>query len=155
MKRYDWPAMKAEYVEGVVVDGATHYPTLDEISAKYGPNDAHLRRRASAEGWVVERNIYQDKLQKAKQDQKVATLASSAAELDTEILQQVWAALGLTRSKLRQLQTEAKGGRIAAIDHLERLTKVILRCQQAGRVALGEGDAQEIIVKLPPELTHG
>ena len=77
MAKYNWEKIKSEYVEGVKDEkGDIKYPTLKELSEKYGCSYFYIRHKASEENWKQEKHIYSTKIAQLRQEKKSEILAS-------------------------------------------------------------------------------
>jgi len=139
--KYPWDNIRSAYVEGIRNEHELRYPTLEELAHDYGPDPAHLRRRASAEGWAEQRKMYQKKLDEARQDEKVSALAREAVKFDQECLELARVGMNHVRGHFLAAQDKFKnsnGKEAMAATMLERLSRAAERYQKVGRLALGE-----------------
>lgn len=140
--KYDWPAIRAAYVEGTEIDGAfTHTPTLEQIAAKFGPNPANLRVRASTEQWTTQRNIFTSKVDQSRREQRATILASRGAEFDTRFLEISEKMLGMAENeveeKIKQIRRDKSLGATVP-SMLRELANSLEKVQKMGRLALGD-----------------
>lgn len=94
--RYDWPAIRASYVE----EGRTYAAVaeLHELPIRT------VESRAAREDWARERRLYQQRLARAKQDQRVDLVAKEAAEFDHALLRTAKAGFAVTANQLSRIQ---------------------------------------------------
>ncbi|MCL4416309.1 MAG: hypothetical protein M1365_06385, partial [Actinobacteria bacterium] len=86
--KYPWPEIKTKYVEGIRQDdGSLIYPTLDELADEYGCCISTTLRRSALGKWQTERLMFLNKLEQARQENRVAFLASQSAEFDRNVLE--------------------------------------------------------------------
>jgi hypothetical protein len=83
--RYDWEAIKLEYITGyVTTDPSTGiklhtYPTHKDLHLKYGCNEQYVSQRSCKDKWGEQRKFFKAKLnQKFTQDQITAYISESA-----------------------------------------------------------------------------
>jgi len=139
--RYPWNTIRAAYVEGLQEENGLRFPTLDELATKYGPDAAHMRRKAAKERWAEQRKMFQSKVEAARQDNKVNLLAAEAAKFDAECLELARVGLHHVRGHFLNAQEKFKstGGKDAMnVAMLEKLSRASERYQKVGRLALGE-----------------
>jgi hypothetical protein len=134
--KYNWPAIKAEYVEGFVnADGNIAPPSLEAVAKKYGAHAVTVRKRATREGWLQERSSYATKVEQARIEQKSDKLAGEAAKFDIKCLKVAEAGISHIGRHL-QLAAEAKTPLPAG--ELAQLSAAHKNFQQSGRLALGD-----------------
>ncbi len=135
-RKYDWPAIKAEYVEGIVNDeGNRDWVSLEDLAKKYGMAPPSMRRKSSQEKWLQERYAFVTKVERARLEKKTDKLAGEAAQFDIKCLKVADAGIShITRHF--QLAAEAKKPLPAG--ELAQLSAAHKNFQQVGRLALGE-----------------
>ena len=138
--KYNWEKIKREYVEGYVdKENVQKWPTMKELSIKHGCPSAYLRRVASAQKWVIEKNNYVTNYEHTLQEEKIKYLARKAAKFDSKCIK--LAETGI--SKVEQWLTERsntidEGVKVVlTMDDLELAAKTIEKFQKIGRLALG------------------
>lgn len=144
MAKYPWDQIKAAYVEGIPGEGGIHYPTLEELTQRYGCKFGYLRQRAAKEKWTDQKNIYLTKIEQKKQEKKSDVLASRAAEFDAKCLEIVEVAVSHVKGHFLAAQERfraSRGQEAMNDERLERLSRTLERYQRAGRIALGESDS--------------
>lgn len=81
--KYDWKTIEKEYVEGAVgPDGKIVYPSLRDLSRKYGATLAALGYRSSRGQWGIKRERFLNKLGTQRQEQKAQALSEEATRYD-------------------------------------------------------------------------
>ncbi len=140
-KKYNWPLIKAEYVEGLRDEkGDLYWATYDQIGERHGVKAGNIRNVAAKEGWTQERDIYRAKVEQERRGRKVETLASEAAAFDSETLK-------IAKAGLRMIQIHfVKAAKVyqdnankpMASKELDRLSRAAERYQKIGRLSLGE-----------------
>lgn len=102
-RHYDWPAIKAAYVEGVEVDGKLTWPTLDESARAHEALPHKVRERAAAEGWTDERATFQRRVELERREERSAELARMGADIDLAALRIARSGFTLTAARLQEL----------------------------------------------------
>lgn len=75
-KRIPWPAVRKEFVEGVVSPAGDHvFPTIIELAERYGIARESISRKASADDWDAARALYQERVQELADQQKARMLS--------------------------------------------------------------------------------
>jgi len=85
----DWPAIRADYVEGVTDPddrSKVTWLSLEQIADRNGVNAPNLRRRASEEAWVDARALYQQRVANERSEHRIAEMARLGADLDLSAL---------------------------------------------------------------------
>lgn len=86
-KPVNWPKLRQDYIEGLPDDADGRvWPTLRMVGSLHGCNEAHVRVRASSEGWVEQRTIFQAKLARTRQLALADMLGQSLAEIDARTI---------------------------------------------------------------------
>jgi len=146
MTKYNWEKIKSEYVEGIRdEEGNVRYPTLRELSEKYGPNYNHLAKKAWEDKWTQERKLYTKKIQTLRQEKKSEILASEAAEFDSKTLELAKAGLNLIKAIFSQVVKKMKQEGFIDKEDIEGLDRALVNYQKAGKLALGEPTNREEI----------
>jgi len=134
--RHDWPAIKAEYVEGGIDEkGNRAWPSMEDVAQKYGVRGPSVRREAAKGGWLQQRASFVTKVEQARKEQKSDELAGKAAEFDIKCLKVAEAGLSHV-ARHYQLAAEAKKPLPAG--ELAQLSAAQKNYQQIGRLALGD-----------------
>jgi hypothetical protein len=130
----DWGEAKHLYVHGMIdADGTHEWPTLMEVGRRY--DLASVERRAAAEKWADERELYRQKLAQARQEKRVDLLAAKAAEFDSKALQAFDALITQVRAHLA-LSAQAK--KPLHPQTLARLATTARLAHVSGRLAMGD-----------------
>lgn len=86
-RKYNWPEIKAHYIEGVTgPDGVVYWPTLTETAKYFNANLSRVGEHSSMERWADQRIIAQRRINIAKRDERNKELAREAVEIDTSAL---------------------------------------------------------------------
>jgi hypothetical protein len=156
-RRFDWPTIKARYVEGVKpVNGDTFlWPTTQEVADYYGCSVHTLREKSTREGWLAQRTQWQAQVEARRREARANALVQKAVNLDTKALSAAEAGIGLCMARLQEIGQAHQTARTAAgpgaastgvIDALEqtRLAQAIDLWHKIGLRAVGEPEAQRI-----------
>lgn len=140
--KYNWVKIKREYVEGYVVENNEQiWPTMKQLSIKYGCPQAYLRRIAANQKWVIEKTNYVTNYEHAKQTEKIRYLSKKSAKFDGRCIKLAEEGVEkvenlFTRIKENLITTD--GVRILiSLEDLELAAKILERFQKIGRLALG------------------
>lgn len=139
--KYDWFKVRADYIEGYDLNGSRHFPTMEECGQRHNVPPKYLRYRAANEGWTAQREIYQAKVEQARQDKRTTVLASRGADFDTKVLRVTEALVAQIVAAIRAAnERKDKDGRPIPPDtaDLQRLTSALRSAHATGRIALGE-----------------
>ena len=136
-KKYDWAAIKAEYVEAPTEAAR---PTLEELAKKYGCPPDYMRYKAAKDRWTEEAHIFLTKIALGRTrnleapDGKINHLAAEQAKFDADCLKLGRAALGIIANELVSIKGEPDHRRLASV---VRSLEIV---QRVGRSALGEDE---------------
>lgn len=141
--KHNWEVIKSEYIEGVPSEerGELVYPSLRDLSEKYGVSQSTMRKRSAVEDWPTQRNMYQTKIEQMRREKKAKNLATKSAEFDEEIYK--IADIGMKHIQGHFLAAqerfrESRGLEPMTMSSLEQLSRSLERFQRIGRLALGE-----------------
>lgn len=140
MTQRNYVAIKAEYVEGQVVDGRIAYPTFAEIAKKHGLDPGTLRRRAAKEKWTAARRKFAAKVTHVTQERKAILIGSQAARLDARAALIAGKVLEKIDREVEALKATGKGNKRVPldVDRLKTLVSAAKEAQAVGRLALGQ-----------------
>lgn len=139
--RPDWAEIKRQYVEGVQVDGKIANATCDELAAAHGVNASNVRDRAGKEGWRTEREIFQAKAERARQEKRVQVLAADGAQFDADALRIAKGALVAIGRKVGEILGKPDAPRAVSredVDVLRGLGSAARHFHAIGKASLGE-----------------
>ena len=101
MNRYLNP--KTEFTQGFLNDaGVRVFPSIDELSQKFGVSRSNLFKKCQKEGWHSERLQFQKKLAAELPKQAIASSINKAETIDTSILRIAARGLQLVEERLNQ-----------------------------------------------------
>lgn len=155
-RKYDWDMLRIAYVEAG--------KELAELAADHGVPHDKVRRRSSAEDWPQQRRLYRQRIEQARQAQKVDSVAGQAAEFDSLAFRTAHSATALVARRVAELgrivreMELVKGTEGAPKGHsldevspvtmeLERLAKAAATWHKVGHEALGDVPKQEVTVR--------
>jgi len=163
-KKHDWDKLKSEYVEGYTDPaGATVFPTLHDLGKRHGISESTIRKRSAQDDWATERDIYRQRIEQKRRENKADDLAAKASEFDQRIFQGAEIALKHITAhfaKANERASASRGADVMTLHQLEQLARALERYQKIGRLALGEatdipgGDANAEQQKLIRELIN-
>lgn len=160
-RRYNWPRIKADYVEGIVGDdGKISWPTYEIVAQRNGALPQNVRTRAAAEHWTDERTAFQRRIETQRQDERSTELASLAADLDVNALRLAKNGMAITGARIQELGHQAQAradhirqheGRVTAetprapsTEELGVLSRAATTWYELGRQAVGDVPTQRI-----------
>lgn len=158
-RAYDWPAIRARYVEGLLDrdQGITIWPSLDECAGHYGVVAARVREKSAAEGWVEQRARYQQRTEATRQHARAAALSKKATELDGKALDSAKLGLQLCFARLSEIgqaaqrrRTEAAtGGSVGDVGRIDaqeqtRLAQAVDLWHKVGLRAVGDPETTRV-----------
>ena len=133
--KYDWETIKRKYIEGIVnKDGTIVYPTLRDLSAEYGMDISVIGRRAKADQWTVQRDIFVYKINMERQQKKAETISDEGSAFDLKCFNISQDAADRVNEMLQQAEKPAE---------VSMLTQALKNLQTVGKAALGDKDGQQ------------
>ncbi len=95
--------LKTEFKQGYLNDaGVRIFPSIDELSQKFGVSRSSLFKKCQKEGWHSERLQFQKKLAAELSKQAIASSINKAETIDTSILRIAAKGLQLVEEKIYQ-----------------------------------------------------
>ena len=92
---------KAEFTQGYLNDaGVRVFPSVDDLSQKFGVSRSSLFKKCQKEGWHSERLQFQKKLAAELAKQAIASSINKAETIDTSILRIAARGLQLVKERL-------------------------------------------------------
>lgn len=136
------PAIRTDYIEGIVKDGVRHYPTCKELAEKYNVSYHYLRKKCTVKFWVKERELFQQSLEEARQRKIIDSLSERGMRLDTSVLKIAEAgisALGvMLKNHMDDMRTNQRSREYLSMLELNRLGQTVKTFQAIAKIALGE-----------------
>lgn len=136
------PAIRNDYIEGIVKDGVRHYPTCKELAEKYNVSYHYLRKKCTVKFWVKERELFQQSLEEARQRKIIDSLSERGMRLDTSVLKIAEAgisALGvMLKNHMDDMRTNQRSREYLSMLELNRLGQTVKTFQAIAKIALGE-----------------
>jgi len=127
-KQLDWPAIKADYIEGVTQGQGRRLPTYEDLATKYDCSGVTLRKRGAEERWMDERATFQRRMEEDRRQQRSHELATLAADLDVNALRIARSGLSVTAARISELGQQAQARALALQQTPNSPTA---RCQRA------------------------
>lgn len=158
--KYDWPTIRARYVEGYLDGEKQCWPTLTDVAEHFGANYQMVRERSGKEGWRERRAKWQAQMDAERQQLKAQRLAKEADELDTSALNVSKLGVGLVYARLQEIaqvandarkRQERTGINSRELDELARAADLLHRI---GLRALGDPDSQRLEISGSIDITH-
>lgn len=106
-QRYDWPSLRAAYVEGYVTDeGERRFPSLREVAELFEVPPQRVRERSAREHWTDGRAAFQSNVEKVRQERRSSELGKEAVDLDKRALQVSKNGLQLVAARIGEIAQE-------------------------------------------------
>lgn len=162
-RNYDWPRIKARYVEGYPdgEQGITIWPTLNDVAAHFRLPANRIREKAAMEGWVEQRNRYQAQVEATRRQAKAAAMTKHATELDNRALSIAQSGLQLCHIRLAQLTRAAQAARadevgdptsgrsVVDAQEMQRLAQAVDLWHKIGLRAVGDPETHRLEISGP------
>lgn len=134
-RRYDWPAIRARYVEGHPEGDRHVWPTLAEVAEHFNVSQYRVREVSASERWPQLRASQSAELEAERRRARTRVIATTAAELDAAAASTADLGMRLTLSELDEMASDPAG----PIDthRLLRLARAADRFFALGQRALG------------------
>ena len=133
--KYDWETIKRKYIEGIVnKDGTISYPTLRDLSAEYGMDISVIGRRAKADQWTVQREIFVNKINMERQQKKAETISDEGSAFDLKCFNISQDAADRVHRMMQEAEKPAE---------ISMLSQALKNLQVVGKAALGDKDGQQ------------
>lgn len=150
MADYDWEAIRTTFVQGLVSEDGTIFPSLRETADYHETPYSAVRRRAADEHWNERRVAYKAQVEKITAERRAEALSKELVEFDSRTLAAAKAGVMLTSARLQQIaarfraqeeRAAREGGDllVPAIEasELRTLGAALQTFHETGRVALG------------------
>lgn len=121
-KLLDWPAIRADYIEGISQGSMRRWPTYEDLATKYECNAVNIRKRGSEERWMDERATFQRRMDEDRRAQRSHELATLAADLDVNALRIARSGMSVTAARLSELGQMAQERTLALQNNGDRAT---------------------------------
>ena len=133
--KYDWETIKRKYIEGIVnKDGTISYPTLRDLSAEYGMDISVIGRRAKADQWTVQREIFVNKINMERQQKKAETISDEGSAFDLKCFNISQDAADRVHRMIQEAEKPAE---------LSMLSQALKNLQTVGKAALGDKEGHQ------------
>ena len=114
---------------------------MTDLACKYGLHRITVSKRAKAEDWHTEREMFARRVDRARQEMKVETLASAGAKFDTDCFAVAERMRAMVMAKMAAAVETGPDGRAVvniSAHELNALSQAAKTIQAIGKVALGE-----------------
>lgn len=99
-RKHDWTKIRDEFVQQ-----GTPYP---QLALAYRVNHAMVKNRACKDDWAQQRRLYLQRTERARQEKRVETVATEAADFDAQIFRIARAGAAVVQSLLVDVNRQAK-----------------------------------------------
>jgi len=146
--KYDWLHMKADYVQGVTVDGKFSYLTVLELAEKYNASYRYLQKKVTNWNWLDERKIFEKQAEEAKNRERIELLTKSSLEFNVASLDVAKMGIAFVSNALAkhgQAIRNNDASNMLTNNELESLARSATAYQRLGRVAMGEPESGSVV----------
>ena len=130
------------YVQGIQdINGNRQYPSIEQLVKDHNVAKVTLFRKSSSEDWKGQRALFEQRLAKEKDAQRVQNLVKESVEFDSRNLNIAKAMQGQVTHLIRLAAQEIQENELRrpfSPVALERLAGAVMSIQKIGRLALGE-----------------
>jgi len=134
---YDWPSIRARFVEGVPADEGYSWPTLEQVADHFGVSLHRVKDVCAKERWVEQRAGWQAELHRQRRTKRAEQLVERAAAIDDLASQTAVIGLALCGRRLTELTAAATSGRASDARELGALAKAVEGFHRVGVAACG------------------
>jgi hypothetical protein len=158
-RHFDWPSIRAAYVQGVdgpAAGGNTIWLSLTQLAERFGIGITAVKERSSREGWPAQRAQFQAQVEAKRAADRAELLSKKGMTLDDNAIDVGSAGLALVRAKLAEIGQAAQaarsnsgpgkgsGGTINSTE-LQRLASAADLFHKVGARALGDPEARVVV----------
>ncbi|MBP2652620.1 MAG: hypothetical protein H6Q73_189 [Firmicutes bacterium] len=129
MARHNWDEIRKEYIEGMEQDGQLVYPTQKSIADKYGIAPETVNRKAKAEQWEVQREIFVNKTSIKRQEKKAELISDEGSQFDLDCF-------NAAKAGIEKIQHGI--GNCFLVEDLNKLSSALKNFQTVGKASLGD-----------------
>ena len=131
--------LRNDFVQGVTIDNALVYPTLDQLAKKYKVAKSRLYRIARNDSWKIQKEQHIQELQDQLDKQRSKELVAKSKSFDDKsinLANALYATIGqMIQSNQLQIQAGEKG---YSPTQLNALSQSAITAQRLAKLALGE-----------------
>lgn len=135
--KYDWQAIKRDYIEGYPVDGKHHLPTYADLAVKYGCAFVTIALHGRRESWADVREHRAAKVEEIRTEKRSVLLATTMASFDVLCVQVAERVLMQIERRLDKADDKVAPKPIEFAE-LRSLAQTARNAQLTGRLALGD-----------------
>ena len=130
-RKIPWGDVKREYVQGVERDGKRVYPSQYDLAERYGVSQSSIWRKAKAENWAVEREIFAVRVQSECSQKTIDSLSDEGSQFDLS-------AFRAANAGVKRVEEAMTKTALMSPDDMTKLASAPKTFHQVGRLALGE-----------------
>jgi len=130
--------IRQDYVLGYTKDGKLYYPSMRDLSNKYGIGLSVIGEHAKNDEWVAQRKIYQNKKRTATEQKIIENYSNEASQFDIKCFAGARDIIELTGKNIQRLNASKEPLTLREIKELKYLTEIRLNAQKEAKLALGE-----------------
>lgn len=108
--KYDWPAIRAAYVEGVKdEDGNRTWPTQQAVADLFEMKVERIKERASKERWTEQKAAFSREWHEERQKKRQKELVAAALDVDSKSINVARLGLALVTKRIAEIAKESEG----------------------------------------------
>jgi len=138
MNKINWEIIRQDYIQGYKKEGKLYYPSMRDLSKKYGIDIGVIGRRAKKDEWVAKRKIYINKLSTRTQQKAIENFSDEASKFDLECFVGARNIIEITKTTIEEYKKRIKALNHQEIKNLKSLTEIRLNAQKEAKLSLGE-----------------
>ncbi len=133
--KYDWPRIKADYINGEISSGgAVSWPTPETLAEKYGGNVHTIRKKITLDNWMQARKENLKNVELQLRETRAKKRAEDIIGLNDSTLTISQTAIEKIKSAIESVDTGDQG---LDFIQLESLTRSLERLQKISQISLG------------------
>ncbi|MBA7588757.1 hypothetical protein ES708_30825 [subsurface metagenome] len=145
-KKINWGIIRQDYIQGYKKEGQLYYPSMRDLSKKYGKDVAIIGRQAKKDEWVAKRKIFINKKSTRTQQKTIENYSDEASKFDIECFIGARDIIEITKSSIEEFKKKTETLKSQEIKNLKGLTEIRLNSQKEAKLALGEPTDRQVVL---------
>jgi len=137
-KKINWEIIRKDYIQGYKKEGKLYYPSMRDLSKKYGIILSVIGEHASKNEWVAKRKIYQNKKRTRTEQKSIENFSDEASKFDLECFIGARDIIKITKESIEEFKKRKEVLKSQEIKNLKGLTEIRLNAQKEAKLSLGE-----------------
>ena len=139
MTRYDWEKIKEDFTYGYIDEtGQKTFPTLKQLSTKYGCGYGTIRDHASKEGWSEDKDTQQTKINRKVEEHKTNREAQDIVLSDDKFENAGEMIRRVAVKKLEQIEGDLEDDKFVRSIDIVNVASAVKTGQDVVKTAQGE-----------------